>query len=99
RIVRPRGADVIGLLGAIAFGGVLGPYLLMYGLQLTDSASASLILNLESVFTALLAWFAFKENFDRRIAAGMILIVTGGVILSMGSSLRASDILGLVAIA
>jgi hypothetical protein len=58
-IVRPRGAALLWLLGAIAFGGAIGPYLLMYGLQMTDSASASLILNLEGVFTALLAWFAF----------------------------------------
>ena len=98
-IVRPRGADVLWLLGAVAFGGVLGPYLLMYGLQLTDSASASLILNLESVFTALLAWFAFKENFDRRIAAGMALIVAGGVVLSTGTAVRAGGVVGPLAIA
>jgi drug/metabolite transporter (DMT)-like permease len=98
-IVRPRGADLLWLLGAIAFGGAIGPYLLMYGLKMTDSASASLILNLEGVFTALLAWFAFKENFDRRIAAGMALIVAGGIVLSMGSALRASGIVGPLAIA
>jgi drug/metabolite transporter (DMT)-like permease len=44
--------------------GAIGPFLLMYGLQMTNSASASLILNLEGVLTALLAWFAFKENFQ-----------------------------------
>jgi drug/metabolite transporter (DMT)-like permease len=71
----------------------------MYGLQMIDSASASLILNLEGVFTALLAWFAFKENFDRRIAAGMALIVAGGVLLSMGSALRAGGFVGPLAIA
>ena len=98
-IVRPRGADLTWLLGAIAFGGAIGPYLLMYGLQMTDSASASLILNLEAVFTALLAWFVFKENIDRRIAAGMALIVAGGVVLSTGSALRSSGIIGPLAIA
>jgi drug/metabolite transporter (DMT)-like permease len=98
-ILRPRGTDVICLLGAVVFGGAFGPYLLMYGLQMTDSASASLILNFEGVFTALLAWFVFKENFDRRIAVGMVLIVAGGVILSMGSALRAGGILGPIAIA
>lgn len=98
-ISRPRSADWWWLLGAVAFGGAIGPYLLMRGLQITDSASASLILNLEGVFTALLAWFTFKENFDRRIAAGMALIVTGGVVLSMGSALRASGIVGPLAIA
>jgi drug/metabolite transporter (DMT)-like permease len=98
-VVRPRGADLLWLLGAIAFGGAIAPYLLLYGLQMTDSASASLILNFEGVFTALLAWFVFKENFDRRIAAGMALIVAGGVVLSMGSALRASGIGGPLAIA
>lgn len=98
-IVRPRGKDFVWLLGAVAFGGALGPYLLMDGLQRTDSASASLILNLEGVFTALLAWFAFKENFDRRIAIGMALIVAGGAALSMGAALRAGGFLGPLAIA
>jgi drug/metabolite transporter (DMT)-like permease len=98
-IVRPRGRDLLWLLGAIAFGGALGPFLLMYGLRTTDSASASLILNLEGVLTALLAWFAFKENFDRRIAAGMALIVAGGVALSMSSALRAGGLVGPLAIA
>jgi len=82
-ITWPCGNDRWWLLGAIAAGGGVGPYLLMLGLQLTDAASASLILNLEGVFTALLAWFVFKENFDRRIAIGMALIVCGGVVLSV----------------
>jgi drug/metabolite transporter (DMT)-like permease len=98
-VVRPHGEDLLWLLGAIAFGGVLGPYLLMYGLQSTDSASASLTLNLEGVFTVLLAWLVFKENVDRRIAAGVALIVAGGVVLSMGTALRASGIVGPLAIA
>jgi drug/metabolite transporter (DMT)-like permease len=95
----PRGADVGWLLGAIVVGGAIGPFLLMYGLQVTDAASASLILNLEGVFTALLAWFVFRENFDRRIAAGMAAIVAGGVVLSLGPALRAQGVIGPLAIA
>ncbi len=34
------------------------------------------------ILTALLAWFAFRENFDRRIALGMLSIVAGAVVLS-----------------
>lgn len=34
------------------------------------------------MFTALLAWFAFRENFDRRIAIGMLAIVAGAAVLS-----------------
>jgi len=70
------------LAGAISFGGVLGPLLLMIGLARTPASSASLLLNLEGVFTALLAWFVFHENFDRRIALGMAAIVAGGAVLS-----------------
>ena len=75
-------ADLPWLAGAILTGGVLGPLLLMWGLVQTPASSASLLLNLEGVFTALLAWFVFKENFDARIAWGMALIATGGVCLS-----------------
>jgi len=97
-ITRPRGIELLWLLGAIIAGGALAPYLLMYGLQVTDSASASLILNLEGVFTALLAWFAFKENVDRRIALGMACIVAGGVLLSLGPRYRGGDLMGPLAI-
>ncbi|MGV8895367.1 MAG: DMT family transporter [Rhodoglobus sp.] len=71
------------LLGAIGFGGVLGPVLLMFGLSAMPATGASLLLNAEGVFTALLAWFVFKENFDRRIALGMTAIVAGAVVLSI----------------
>jgi drug/metabolite transporter (DMT)-like permease len=70
------------LAGAIAFGGVLGPVMLMLGLVRTSGASASLLLNLEAVLTALIAWVVFRENADRRIVLGMALIVAGGVALA-----------------
>ncbi|PZP57704.1 MAG: EamA family transporter, partial [Pseudoxanthomonas spadix] len=70
------------LLGAIASGGVLGPLLLMVGLTHTSAADASLLLNLEAVLTAVLAWVVFRENADRRIVLGMLLIVAGGLLLA-----------------
>ena len=54
----------------------------MLGLASTAASVTALLLNLEAVFTAALAWFVFRENFDRRIAAGMGLIVLGGMVLS-----------------
>ena len=78
----PKHADVGWLSGAILFGGVLGPVLLMLGLASTTASVSALLLNLEAVFSACLAWFAFRENFDRRVAAGMALIVSGGLLLS-----------------
>lgn len=79
----PRRPDLAWLAGAVLFGGVAGPVLLMLGLTGTSASVSSLLLNLEAVSTALLAWFVFRENFDRRIAAGMALIVAGGVVLSL----------------
>lgn len=70
------------LAGAILAGGVFAPVLLMFGLTGMPASGASLLLNAEGVFTALLAWFAFRENFDRRIALGMLAIVAGAVVLS-----------------
>lgn len=77
----PR-AEAGWLFGAVLAGGVVGPVLLMYGLAGMPASGASLLLNAEGVLTALLAWFVFRENFDRRIALGMVAIVAGAIVLS-----------------
>ena len=74
--------------GAIVAGGIVGPVLLMLGLTGMPASGAALLLNAEGVFTALLAWFAFKENFDRRIALGMVAIVAGAGVLSWPDEAR-----------
>ncbi len=79
---RPARGEARWLAAAVACGGVAGPVLLMFGLSGMHASSASLLLNAESVFTALLAWFVFRENFDRRIALGMVAIVAGGLLLA-----------------
>ncbi|ROL81233.1 EamA family transporter [Pseudomonas protegens] len=99
RFARDRGWQRTGLtarewpwlLGAILFGGVLAPVALMFGLTRTAGASAALLLNLESVLTAVLAWLVFKENADRRIVIGMLAIVLGGVVLSWPQQHAATD--------
>lgn len=67
---------------ATLFGGVIGPVLLMFGLVKIEASTASLLLNLESVFTALVAWVIFKEHTDRRLIFGMGLIVAGSLVLT-----------------
>lgn len=76
------------LAGAILAGGVVAPVLLMHGLTRMPASGASLLLNAEGVFTALIAWFAFRENVDRRVALGMLLIVTGAVLLAWPGEAR-----------
>lgn len=72
------------LWGAIFFGGVLGPVLLLFGLRLAAAASVSLWLNLEAVATALLGFFVFHDRLGRSgwLGAGGILL--SAVLLSWG---------------
>jgi drug/metabolite transporter (DMT)-like permease len=74
--------DLRWLAGAVLFGGVLAPLALMTGLSRTPASASALLLNLEGVFTAVIAWVVFAENVDRRIALGMVAIVAGGALLS-----------------
>lgn len=84
---------------AVVAGGIAGPILLMTGLARIDAAPASLLLTLEGVFTALLAWFVFRENFDRRIALGMLAIVAGALALNWAPVEAGIDPWGAAAIA
>jgi drug/metabolite transporter (DMT)-like permease len=86
------------LAAAIAAGGILGPILLMVGLARTEAATASLFLTLEGVATALMAWFIFHENFDRRIALGMACLISGAIVLSWSGQPTLSGLLGPLAI-
>ena len=74
--------EVAWFAGAVVSGGVVAPVLLMLGLTGMPASGASLLLNAEGVFTTVLAWFAFKENVDRRIALGMLAIIAGAIVLS-----------------
>jgi len=94
----PR-ADWPWIAAAIAAGGVAGPILLMQGLARTNASSASLLLNLEAVLTAAIAWTVFRENVDRRVFAGMAAIVAGGVLLSAGAAPQAGGFAGAVLVA
>jgi drug/metabolite transporter (DMT)-like permease len=76
----------------VFFGGVVGPVLLLAGLANMPASGASLLLNAESVLTVLIAWFVFRENFDRRIALGMLAITAGAVVLSVPSGAQFSDV-------
>jgi drug/metabolite transporter (DMT)-like permease len=87
------------LLGAILFGGVLGPLLLLLGLQHTSAASTAMLLNLETPATALLALVWFREHLGKLawIANGGLL--AAGVLLSLGGGKPGLIGAGLVALA
>jgi drug/metabolite transporter (DMT)-like permease len=75
-------ADWPWLAGVVIAGGLVGPILLMVGLRATPAASAALLLNLESLFTLLIAWLIFHESVDRRVGLGALAILAGAAILS-----------------
>lgn len=85
-------ADLAPLVGTVVSGGIVAPVLLLVGLSHLPASGASLLLNAEGVFTALLAWFVFKENVDRRVAAGMIAIVAGAVLISVPAGLALGSV-------
>jgi drug/metabolite transporter (DMT)-like permease len=92
-------SDYPWLAAAIATGGVVAPVFLVFGLVRTDGSTASLLLNLEAVLTASIAWLVFRENVDRRVLLGMLAIVAGGVLLSWQEIPRAGGLNGPLLIA
>lgn len=78
RVVR---ADLPRLLAMAGFGAVIGPVALAWGLQHTSGTSASLMLTLEALFTAVLARCLYRETMDGRVWAAMALLLAGGLVL------------------
>lgn len=92
-------ADMPWLLTTILFGGILGPGLLMWGLARSSASAASLLLSLEGVFTALLAWIVFREPFNPRVGIGMALVCSGAIVIGVGAPRGHGDLLGSIAVA
>lgn len=91
--------DVPRLLLVVLFGAVLGPVALAWGLQRTSGTGASLMLTLEALFTAVLAWRLYGETMDRRVWVAMLLLLAGGVLLILDQGLASSgQWLGLLAV-
>lgn len=80
-------SDVPRLLAVALFGAVIGPVALAWGLQRTSGTGASLMLTLEALFTAVLAWRLYGETMDRRVWAAMGLLLAGGVLLILDQGL------------
>jgi len=99
REARVRRADLPRLGAMAAFGAVVGPVALAWGLQRTSGTSASLMLTLEALFTAVLAWRLYHETMDGRVWAAMLLLLAGGMVLVVDQGLSGTPQLwGLLAV-
>jgi Permeases of the drug/metabolite transporter (DMT) superfamily len=74
--------DISWLLGAVIFGGVLAPIILLTSLRITPASTASLLLNFEGVATTIIALIVFRENVGKRVGAAVGLITLSSIILS-----------------
>lgn len=81
-------------------GGALAPTLLAWGLQRAGAAVGALLLNLEAVFTVLLARAVFREPIGGRVAVAVAAMVAGGVALTLDiAQVTSWGVLGVVAVA
>lgn len=96
---RLQKSDAPRLLAMAGTGAVIAPVALAWGLQHTSGASASLMLTLEAVFTALLAWRWYGETLDKRVGLAVALLLGGGMVLVMEQgSLGQVQLWGLLAV-
>jgi drug/metabolite transporter (DMT)-like permease len=99
-----RRADAPRLAWMALFGAVLGPVALAWGLQHTSGTSATLMLALEALFTAVLARALYREVMDRRVWAAMLLLLAGGMVLVIDRAMKGgtqegdAQLLGLLAV-
>lgn len=84
--------DLPRLVAMALFGALLAPVALVWGLQHTSATSASLMLTLEAVFTALLARAFYGESMDRRVWTAMALLSAGGMALVLDNAQRGSTL-------
>jgi drug/metabolite transporter (DMT)-like permease len=84
RRARPRldRTNRMRLAGAVVFGGIVGPVLLLAGLRFATAGSVSLLLNFEMVATAVLGAALFGEHLGRRGWLGVAGVVLAGAVLA-----------------
>jgi drug/metabolite transporter (DMT)-like permease len=90
------------IVAVAVLGAGLAPAALAWGLARTSGTAASLMLNLEAVFTLVLARLFYGEHVGRRVAFAAALLVVGGALLVFDRGRAdggASHVVGLVAIA
>lgn len=85
---RPSRYDFGWLAGATLVGGVAAPILMMFSLKQTAAATASLLLNFESIATVLIAALLFKEAVGKRIWIAVAFVALAGMVLSIESGRR-----------
>ena len=85
-----RREDLPRVLAVAIAGGAIAPALLTWGLQRAGAMVGALLLNLEAVFTVLLARAVFHEPIGRRVLIAVAAMVAGGAVLVLDVSRTAA---------
>jgi drug/metabolite transporter (DMT)-like permease len=93
-----RLADAGLLAGVILTGGMLGPFLMLFGLSRLSGVLTSLLLNMEAPFTVLVAVLVFREHLVRLELAGVLAIVVAAGILTYRPGAIRGDAVGILAV-
>lgn len=85
----------LGRLALVAlFGAFVAPVLLALGLRATSGTSASLLLNLEAVFTVALGALVHREPVGGRVIAAVVVIAAGGAVVSLAPGEGSATLIG-----
>jgi drug/metabolite transporter (DMT)-like permease len=88
-----RRRDLPTVAGIVAFGGVLGPLLLLFGLRRLSALAGSLLLNLEAPLTIAVAVVVFHEHLSRREALAVFIVLGSAFLLALApGSLTATPV-------
>lgn len=87
------------LMGAVIFGGFLGPILLLSGLNLAEAGSVSLWLNLELAATAAIGVIFFHDHLSVRGWVGVVAAIFAATLLSWSQGLASLSAAALVLLA
>jgi len=82
------------LFGAVLSGGIIAPICLMFGLSQISGFTTSLLLNLEGIFTAVIAVIIFKEKAGTRLWLALMCMTAAGVFLTWDPSQGRFNFLG-----
>ena len=91
--------DALRLGGAILFGGVLGPVLLLAGLRIAAASSVSLWLNMEMTATVVIGVLFFKDHLSGRGWLAALGVLAAAVLMAWGDGMAGFKAGGLVALA
>jgi drug/metabolite transporter (DMT)-like permease len=92
-------ADVPKLALVVLFGGLVGPVLMLFGLDRVTALAGALLLNLEAPLTALVAVAFFREHLGRHAFAAAVCIMGGAVVLELEPGELGADTFGVVLLA